>query len=118
MSDRAKNVALLLLVVALAIIVFIQPLSSLLSTQPEGLDLVEEAWVVILNDFVDSDKLDPSILSQGAIRGIIESLDDPYSAYLDVKQYELMQTRLEGSFGGIGAEVTIADGQVTVVAPI
>ncbi len=82
-------------------------------------DLIEEAWQIILDDFVDSDELDLNKLSQGAIEGLIETLDDPYAAYFDAEQYALSQDRLEGSFGGIGAEITIDEqGQLTVVAPL
>ena len=42
-------------------------------------DLIEEAWQIILDDFVDSDELDLNKLSQGAIEGLIGALDDPYS---------------------------------------
>jgi carboxyl-terminal processing protease len=81
-------------------------------------DLVEEAWQIILDDFVDSDKLDLDKLSQGAIEGLIEALDDPYSAYFDAEQYALSLDRIEGSFGGIGTEITIdEEGQLTIVAP-
>lgn len=82
-------------------------------------DLIEEAWQIILDDFVDSDDLDLNKLSQGAIEGLIEALDDPYAAYFDAEQYALSQDSLKGSFGGIGAKVTIDEqGQLTIVAPL
>ena len=87
-------------------------------TEPE-LDLIEEAWQTILYDFVDSDELDLDKLSHGAIKGLIEALDDPYAAYLGAEEYALYQDRLEGSFGGIGAVITVdEEGQITIVAPI
>ncbi len=90
------------------------------STSPaeREFDLIEEAWQIILDDFVDSDELDLDKLSQGAIEGLIEALDDPYSAYFDAEQYALSLDRIEGSFGGIGTEITIdEEGQLTIVAP-
>ncbi len=88
------------------------------STQPE-FDVVEEAWQVIVNDFVDGDDIDLDRLSQGAIEGMIESLDDPYSAYFNAEQYEIRQYSLGGSFGGVGIEVTVDEkGNLIVIAPI
>jgi carboxyl-terminal processing protease len=87
-------------------------------TQPE-FEVVEEAWQVIINDYVDSDEIDLERLSQGAIEGMIKALDDPYSAYFDAEQYELSQYSLQGSFGGVGIEVTVdEEGGLIVVAPI
>ena len=82
-------------------------------------DLIEEAWQIILDDFVDSDELDLNKLSQGAIEGLIGALDDPYSDYFDAKHHALTQDELEGSFGGIGVKIKIdEEGQLTVVAPL
>ncbi|MBE0481124.1 MAG: S41 family peptidase [Dehalococcoidia bacterium] len=81
--------------------------------------LVEEAWLAILEDYVDSENFDRTKLSQGAIRGMIEALNDPYTTYLDKEQYQISRQSLEGSFGGIGAEVTAdRNGQIIIVAPI
>ncbi len=82
-------------------------------------DLIEEAWQIILDDFVDSDELDLNKLSQGAIEGMIGALDDPYSDYFDAAHYALTHGELEGSFGGIGVKIKIdEEGQLTVVAPL
>ncbi len=86
--------------------------------ETSDLDLVEEAWQVIMENYVDSDEIDQETLSHGAIRGMVEALDDPFSAFIEPESYELSQDRLENTFGGIGAEVTLVEGQVTVVAPI
>jgi carboxyl-terminal processing protease len=82
-------------------------------------DIIEEAWQIILDDFVDSDELDLNKLSQSAIEGMIGALDDPYSAYYDAEDYALTQGDLEGSFGGIGVKIRLdEEGQLTVVAPL
>lgn len=54
----------------------------------------------------------------GAIRGLVESLDDPYSAYLDNKEYKQLEEDLSGEFEGIGAVLTQKDNKVIVVEPI
>lgn len=56
---------------------------------------------------------------EGAITGMLSSLEDPYSEYMDREEVEkFTETIIDSSFSGIGAEVTMEDGRVTVVSPI
>ncbi len=87
------------------------------SSEP-GLDSIAEVWDVIVNDYVDKDGLDSSTLSEAAIKGMLEALDDPYSAYLDAETYQQWLTSLEGKFEGIGAYVAVEDEQIVIIAPI
>lgn len=84
----------------------------------EGLEVVQQAWDIIFTDYVDRDQLDSSKLSQGAIEGMVEALDDPYSAYLNAEAHQLGLSSLEGEIEGIGAQVAIRDEQLTIIAPI
>ncbi len=84
----------------------------------QSLGIVDEAWDILFRDYVDKDKLDETKMSQGAVRGMVEAVDDPYTAYLDPATYELSLTRLEGTYEGIGATVSIEDDQIVVIAPI
>lgn len=84
----------------------------------QGLDVVEEAWNIIFEDYVERDRLDGSKLSQAAIKGMVEALDDPYTSYLDAETYQLSLSSLEGKFEGIGAQVAVEDDQLMVIAPI
>lgn len=109
------------LFVALAfvlLLVFLWGACASPSNQLSGLDTVNEAWGIIFRDYVDKDKLDSTKLSQGAIRGMIEAIDDPYSAYLDPEMYELQLKSLKGVYHGIGAHVTMKNGQLIVIATI
>jgi len=87
-------------------------------SQREGLESVGQAWDIIFNEYVDKDQLDTTTLSQGAIEGMLEALDDPYTSYLDAESQQLGLSTLEGEFEGIGAHVTIRDEQLTIIAPI
>lgn len=84
----------------------------------DGLGVVKQAWDIIFTDYVDKDKLDAGAMSRAAIEGMVETLDDPYTSYLDAEGYQMSVTHLEGEFDGIGAYVTITDEQLTVIAPI
>lgn len=77
---------------------------------------VEQAWNIILNDYVEKDEINVEMLSQAAIEGMIALLDDPYTAYLDATAYQLSASDSEGEYSGIGASVGIQDGQLTVIA--
>lgn len=84
----------------------------------QGLDVVGEAWNIIFQDYVERDRLDASQMSQAAIKGMVEALDDPYTSYLDPETYQLTLSSLEGRFEGVGAQVAIEDNQIIVIAPI
>jgi carboxyl-terminal processing protease len=61
--------------------------------------------------------VDPERVIKGAIRGMLQTLD-PYSQYLDGKDYGNLQEMTHGSFSGVGIEVGIRDHFPTVIAPI
>jgi carboxyl-terminal processing protease len=88
------------------------------SSPAEGLDIVGQAWNIILTDYVDRDKINTDNLSRSAIEGMLESLDDPYTSYLEAENYQLGLSSLEGEFNGIGAYVTIEDKKLMIIAPI
>lgn len=83
----------------------------------QGPDAIEEAWNIIFDNYVEKDNLDARALREGAIEGMMEALDDPYSAYLDPDTYELSMSNLKGSFEGIGAAVTMQEGRLIIVSP-
>ena len=84
----------------------------------EGLDIVNQAWNIIISEYVDRDKINTGNLSRAAIEGMLESLDDPYSSYLESEHYELGVSNLKGEFDGIGAYVTVEDKKLLIIAPI
>lgn len=57
-------------------------------------------------------------LLEGAARGIVEALDDPYSVYMDSKTFKHLQEQISGAFGGVGIQVAVKDKHITVIAPI
>ena len=63
------------------------------------------------------EKPDDAKLVEGAINGMITSLD-PHSRYMNEKAWREMRETTSGEFGGLGIEVTMEDGLVKVVAPI
>jgi carboxyl-terminal processing protease len=62
------------------------------------------------------DKVDDEKLMEGAIQGMLASLD-PHSAFLDQSNFENLQTQIDGEYGGLGLSVTLEQGAVKVIAP-
>ena len=57
-------------------------------------------------------------LIKEAINGMVNSLDDPQTNFLDSAHFEEMMIKIDGSFSGIGIEISEVDGYITIIAPI
>ncbi len=88
--------------------------------KPEEVDfsIFWDAWVRIDKRYIDKDKLDPQARMYGAISGMVGALEDPYSGFMDPEETKDFGTDMEGSFEGIGAELGMKDGILTIIAPI
>jgi carboxyl-terminal processing protease len=87
---------------------------------PEGLEPVWETFAMIAREYVEREDIDPEILARGAIRGLLDALDDPYTSYVTPTGFERQLESFQGDFEGIGAQIdNTPDGQrIIVVAPI
>ena len=70
---------------------------------------------ILQENYVDD--INTKKVMEGAISGMLLSLD-PHSSYLKPEDFKELQEETEGSFSGIGIEITIEEGILTVVAPI
>jgi len=101
-------ITLILLVFSLERVISSEEIYKGLSTFTRVLDLVEKNYV----EGVDSEKL-----MVGAIEGMLKTLD-PYSAYLTPERYRELEIGTSGEFGGVGMEITVENGILTVISPI
>ncbi len=76
-----------------------------------------DIWQLVKSDYVDQPVSDKALF-YGAISGIVEGLNDPYSTYFDPQAAMAFQQDLEGSFFGIGAELEEKEGSIIVTAPL
>ena len=83
---------------------------------PENLEKVMQAYDLIKENYVE--EVEGDLLLEGAIQGMLNILEDPYSTYMDAEMNESFTEQLESSFEGIGAEVSMVSGKVTIIAPI
>lgn len=76
-----------------------------------------EARQILINGYVD--KIDPSKLVDGSIKGMASSLNDPYTVYMDKKEFSDFMTQTTGSYAGVGIVVSVdKDEHIVVVSPI
>jgi carboxyl-terminal processing protease len=53
-----------------------------------------------------------------AIDGMIHELGDPYTAFMTPEDYNNLKVTTQGEYGGIGSEITMRDGWVTILSPL
>lgn len=72
----------------------------------------------IENSYYNKSAIDQQKIINGAISGMVDSLDDPYTMYLPAKNNDSFKQQLAGKFEGIGAELGLRDKQIIVVSPL
>lgn len=99
------------------------PIENISNTQSKtsqismaNLEKISQAYDLILNRYVQ--RVDPQTLTEGAIQGMLATLKDPYSVYMDKETSQQFTQALESSFEGIGAEVGAVDGKIVIVSPL
>jgi len=71
----------------------------------------------VRHEYVDGDKVTYQDLVQGAMKGMLNTLD-PHSEFMDVSKYDELKKDTQGEFGGVGIVISMKDGHVTVVSPM
>jgi carboxyl-terminal processing protease len=75
-----------------------------------------EAWDKLHELYIG--ELDDTKLMYGAIEGMVRAADDPYTSFANPQNAKLINETLEGSFSGVGIEIGLKNGLVTVIAPL
>lgn len=81
----------------------------------EDLQIFAEVLAQVKKHFVEETQTKD--LVQGAVRGMLSSLD-PHSSYMTPEMYKEMQVETKGEFGGLGIQIGIKENRLTVIAPI
>ncbi|MCS6984823.1 MAG: S41 family peptidase [Leptospiraceae bacterium] len=83
----------------------------------EGLqELFNMVRYQLRNEYVDP--ISNQEIMFGAIRGMLQALDDPHTRFMTPDEYNELQVETRGNFGGLGIEVSIRDNVLTVISPI
>lgn len=94
---------------------------------PETLNGVDfspfwKTWSVLNERFVQASTTAATSTDQekvwGAIQGLTDSFGDPYTVFLPPEEKEMFEDDIRGNFGGLGMEIDVRDGVLTVVAPL
>ena len=106
------------LFILLAVLAFDGHREQLLATtykNYEALKIFSDVLTIIQKNYVE--QIDLKSLVYNAIKGMVANLD-PHSSFMPPEMYKELQVETKGSFGGLGLEITIKDGILTVVSPI
>ena len=76
-----------------------------------------DAWKTVEDQYT-IEQLDYQKMVHGAISGMVDSLDDPYTVFLTPEENKMFNQDMSGKFGGIGAEIGFRDGFLTIIAPL
>lgn len=128
MSDKRNRFRERLLLIgitsfSLSLLVFLAFSPAVLAqTQDEELeeqvDLFHDVLEFVKDNYVDEDKAKLDILIEGALKGMLEALDDPYSMYLTEDDMADMEETTIGKFGGVGLYIIKGEKGVDVARPI
>jgi carboxyl-terminal processing protease len=120
MQKNIKERKLHLLVLAFALGLFLGINASFLLSASEPahayLDSFHQLYQYILTYYVDPPKTKD--VFYGAMKGMITSLNDPFSRFLDEDSYAELKEDTSGEFVGVGIEITVKDGEIIVISPI
>ena len=77
-----------------------------------------DVWSRLEEKYVDASKIDRKNFVYGAAEGLVRSLKDPYTEFFPPAQAKAFREDIKGSFGGIGAEIGIRKGILTIISPL
>ena len=83
----------------------------------EQIKALNQVWEIIHNEFLNQ-PVDEQLLIRGAIRGMAESLNDPYSSYMNPEEYRSQNAPLKGEYTGIGAWVDTSGELLVILSPM
>ena len=136
-NNIAATLALVGCVGGVSFKIFHDPaLSSLISNSPK--ETIDETWQIVYRDYLSiNQKYDPDkwkkirldVLGKNygsakegyeAIRGMLSTLDDPYTRFLDPREFKEMQIDTSGRLSGVGIQLTLDKDtkELVVVSPI
>ena len=88
------------------------------SSQGMGLDsrIFDEVMSRVSRNFVDSHSQDE--LYEMAVEGFLRELGDPHTSFMSAEEYADLRVQTEGEYGGLGIQIAVRDGWITVLAPL
>lgn len=75
-------------------------------------------WRLLVNNYINPEELGTQKLVTGAVQGLVNAIGDPYTLYMTPQENTEFRDSLSGHLQGIGAELSVQDGDITIVSPI
>lgn len=88
---------------------------------PQQLSIIKQTKLALETYHVDGDKkgkIDDTKMYYGAMKGLVESVGDPFTRFVEPKALEEENLEMEGEYGGLGIYITSRDGRTIVIAPM
>jgi carboxyl-terminal processing protease len=122
--DMKKRILYSLLVLLLGLNLFVGAQIYFTSAQAaeknnlyQQMDLFVRVLEKVRQEYVDGEKVSYQELIYGALRGMLNTLD-PHSEFMEPAKYEDLRNETEGSYGGVGLQISLRDNTLTVIAPM
>jgi len=112
-GNRSNKIVLWLTILAIVFFILFVSAGSIIGSNYNHLGNLVKVYTLVKTQYIG--EVDNTKLVDGAIRGMVEALDDPYSVYLDRETFKQLKEQIAGSFGGLGILVGIKDDYLTVV---
>jgi carboxyl-terminal processing protease len=113
--SRTKQLAIVVLIIGIFIGLGARSLIAAYAETSWG--LLYQVLGIVKTQFVEKDVQDQKLI-YGAAKGLLKSLDDPYTRFVEPKAFDEMKIRLSGNFAGVGIQIGMKDDFLTVIAPI
>ncbi|MDA8430709.1 MAG: S41 family peptidase [Geobacteraceae bacterium] len=118
-SKKRVIMGLAIVVAALVIFIVVSPQRRCSAegkgSDYESIELFTDVMAIVKKSYVE--EVDTKKLIYGAINGMLASLD-PHSSFMPPDVYKEMKIETKGAFGGLGIEISMKDGVLTVISPI
>ena len=75
-------------------------------------------WRTVESDYALPENIDRQEMVWSSINGLLQSLDDPYTVFFPPEEKKMFESEVKGNFEGVGMEIAVEKGVLTVVAPI
>lgn len=80
------------------------------------LDYFHQVYQIVRTEYVEP--IETKDLFYGAIRGMLQALNDPFTRFLNEEDFAELKEETTGKFVGVGIEITMKDGEIVVISPI
>lgn len=100
------------------VIVLAFAVSGVQDSPSDLFDPVYQIYQHVKSYYYQPEDIDDQQALYGAMKGIVEQLNDPYSEFFDPEDKQAFDDSINGEFSGVGIEITLEDGVLTVITPL